>query len=146
MSGTGKSCVIRELVARGYRAVDADAGYVDVSTDGTQRWREDAIDRLLEAEDADVLFLAGCEENMASFLPRFDDVVLLSAPKETLLERLEARTNNPFGKGPGEIERILHDLETVEPRLREIADHEVRTTAPLDDVVVTILRLVGDTR
>jgi hypothetical protein len=30
--------------------------------DGRQRWREDAIEQLLAIEDADVLFVAGCEE------------------------------------------------------------------------------------
>ena len=35
----------------------------------------------------------------------------------------------------------LH-VEAVEPLLRRAADHDVRTTAPLDEVVATILRLV----
>ena len=60
-----------------------------------------------------------------------------------MVERLQARTNNPYGKSPLELRRFLEDVETVEPLLRRAADHEVRTTAPLDDVVATILRLVG---
>jgi hypothetical protein len=31
---------------------------------------------------------------------------------------------------------------TVEPLLRRVADHEVRTTIPLNEVVRTVLRLV----
>jgi hypothetical protein len=34
-------------------------------------------------------------------------------------------------------------VRAVEPLLRRVADHEVRTTAPLAEVVTRILRLVG---
>ena len=142
MSGTGKSSVVQELTARGYKAVDTDDGFCDVQPDGRQLWREDAIQELLATEDANVLFVAGCDENQGKFHPQFDHIVLLSAPLETMIERLETRTTNPYGKSPLEFGRFLEDVETVEPLLRRAADHEVRTTAPLDDVVATILRLV----
>jgi dephospho-CoA kinase len=142
MSGTGKSSVVDELRARGYKAVDTDYGFCDVQPDGRQLWREDAIQELLATEDAEVLFVAGCDENQGTFHPQFDHIVLLSAPLETMVERLETRTNNRYGKSPLEFSRFLEDVETVEPLLRRAADHEVRTTMPLDDVVATILRLV----
>jgi dephospho-CoA kinase len=142
MSGTGKSSVVAELVARGYLAVDTDDGFCEVLPDGRQRWREHAVAVLLDTEDAEVLFVAGCEENQVRFHPRFDHIVLLSAPPETLVERLAARTNNPFGKSPEELRRVLGDLEHVEPLLRRVADHEIVTTVPLDEVVRTLLRLV----
>ena len=142
MSGTGKSTVVRELVARGYRAVDTDDGFSEAQPDGRQLWREDAIEALLTTEDADVLFVAGCEENQVKFHPRFDHIVLLSAPLETLIERLAARADNPYGKDPEEVRRFLEDVETVEPLLRRVAHHEVWTTAPVQDVVATVIRLV----
>jgi dephospho-CoA kinase len=142
MSGTGKSSVVQALAARGYKAVDTDDGWSEPLPDGRQQWREDAIDRLLDTEDADVLFVAGCEENQAQFHPRFDHIVLLSAPVETLLERVATRTGNPYGKSPDDLSRILDDLENVEPLLRRVADHEIRTTAPLDEVLEDVLRLV----
>lgn len=142
MSGTGKSSVVRELVARGYKAVDTDDGWSEPLPDGRQKWREDAIQDLLSTEDADVLFVAGCEENQVQFHAQFDHIVLLSAPLETLVERLARRTSNPYGKAPEEFRRFLVDVETVEPLLRRVAGHEVRTTVPLDEVVTTVLRLV----
>jgi len=142
MSGTGKSSVIRELDARGYKAVDTDDGWCERQPDGRQMWREDAIRALLTKEDAEVLFVAGCEENQAKFHPQFDHIVLLSAPLETLVERLASRNTNSYGKAPEELRRFLDDVDTVEPRLRQVASHEVRTTMPLNDVVTTILRLV----
>ena len=105
-------------------------------------WREDAIQALLTTEDAEVWFVAGCEENQAKFHPQFDHIVVLSAPLETLIERLAMRTTNSYGKAPDELRRFLDDVETVEPLLRRVASHEVRMTVPLNDVVTTVLRLV----
>ena len=144
MSGTGKSSVVRELVARGYKAVDTDDGWCEPLPDGRQQWREDAIQGLLDTEDADVLFVAGCEQNQVAFHPRFDQIILLSAPIETVLERLSTRTSNPFGKSAEERQRVLEDTAAVEPLLRGVADHEVVTSAPVDEVVSTVLRLVGE--
>lgn len=62
ISGTGKSSVIRALADLGYKAIDTDDGWSEQLPDGRQRWREDAFTALLATEDADVLFLAGCEE------------------------------------------------------------------------------------
>ncbi len=59
------------------------------------------------------------------------------------MQRLAARTSNTYGKTPGDLGRVLHDITTVEPPLRQAADHEVRTTMPLNEVVTAILRLVG---
>jgi shikimate kinase len=142
MSGTGKSSVVRELVALGYKAVDTDDGWCELLPDGRQIWREDAVQALLDTEDTDVVFVAGCEENQVPFHAQFDHIVLLSAPLEILVERLATRTDNPYGKAPEEHRRVLADVETVEPLLRRVADHEVRTTVPLDEVVATVLRLV----
>lgn len=141
MSGTGKSTVIEALAAAGCEAVDLDRGYVVVAEDGTQLWNDMLVTWLLDADKGDVLFVAGCEENMVDFLPRFDSVILLSAPREVILERLGSRTGNDFGKDPVQRAKILFDLETIEPVLRRIADHEIVTTAPLDEVVEAILWL-----
>jgi dephospho-CoA kinase len=143
MSGTGKSSVISELAALGFKAVDTDDGWCEPLPDGRQRWREDAIAELLDTEDADVVFVAGCEENQSRFRSRFDLVILLSAPAQAMTERLAARTSNPYGKSHGDMDRILADLAAVEPLLRKAADHEIRTTIPLADVVTKVLSLAG---
>jgi shikimate kinase len=157
MSGTGKSTVISELARLGYKAVDADCDefseWVELSGDVRASdepvepgrdwvWREDRIQELLSTEDADVLFLSGCAQNMGKFLPQFDHVVLLSAPPDVIVERLAMRTNNPYGKHPDQVARVLGLLETVEPLLRRAAGHEIDTRACLDDVVATVLGLI----
>lgn len=92
MSGVGKSSVVEELVALGYKAVDTDDGWCQPLPNGRQLWREDAIHALLDTEDTDVLFLAGSEENQDKFHARFDHIVLLSAPLATLVQRLATKT------------------------------------------------------
>ena len=155
MSGTGKSTVIAELAARGYKAVDADDGrlseMVSVPDDELTGldpgqdwvWREDRIQELLATEDAEVLFLSGCSPNQGKFYPQFDHVLLFSAPAHMIVERLATRSNNPYGKRPEEIARVLDLLQTVEPVLRRTSGHVVDTSLPLDQILATVLRLVG---
>ena len=103
MSATGKSAVVRELAARGYRAVDlhtpewsewVDANPPDVLTprDGKDWvWREDRVRTLLSEHQSGTLFISGCAENMNRFSPLIEQIVLLSAPMEVIMKRLETR-------------------------------------------------------
>lgn len=104
MSGTGKSSVTRELVARGYKAVDTDDGWSEPQPDGRQSWREDAIQALLMTEDADVWFVVGCEENQNRFLPQFDKLV-------ARLEDLGATGVREVNKGPAGHWWVMQDPE-----------------------------------
>lgn len=159
MSGTGKSTVIVALAARGYKAVDLDSdgwsAWVTITGDTGDSppsgspaevwrsqdwvWREDRVRHLLSTEDAGVLFVSGTSANQGKFRRQFDHVVLLSAPAPVIVERLVTRTNNPYGKHPGELARVLGHIETVEPLLRRGATLEVDTSSPLDQVVEAIL-------
>jgi shikimate kinase len=144
MAGTGKSTVIGELTARGYRAIDMDEpGWSAHAPDGDWIWREDRVREALAHEDGEILFISGCATNQVRFYPQFDAIVLFSAPAEVLIERLATRTNNPYGKHPDELAEVLGYLETVEPRLRRSATHEIDTRAPLAEVVAAVLRLAG---
>jgi broad-specificity NMP kinase len=143
MSGTGKSSVIRELAARGYKAIDTDYGWSEHGPDGDWIWREDRIQHLLSAEVSDFLFLSGCATNQGKFYSQFDYVILLSAPEAVIVERLRARTNNSYGKSPDELSEVLGYLHTVEPLLRRGSTHEIDTSIPLDQVVERVLEIVG---
>jgi dephospho-CoA kinase len=147
-SGTGKSSVLSELRARGYKTGDTDYGgwseQLDIpASDGPPSkewvWREDLIARLLATEDAEVLFVSGAVRNQTKFYPQFDHVVLLTAPVAVITERLAVRTNNPYGKDPAELAEVIGLKQTVEPALRRAADLEIDTSIPLNEVVETIL-------
>jgi dephospho-CoA kinase len=143
MSAVGKSTIAQRLSELGYKAVDTDVGgYSVVDEGGDQHWDVDRIRKLLTTEDADVLFVVGSDDAQVHFYPDFDDIVLLSAPRNIMVERLAARTNNPFGKSPDELAKILVDLETYEPMIRRAATHEIHTSQPLDQVIDEILSLI----
>ncbi len=137
MSGTGKSTALAELRRRGFEVVDTDErGWSEWSDreDGYV-WREDRIAKLL-ARDRDVtLYVSGTVSNQGRFYPQFDAVVLLSAPADVLLERIENRTTNEYGKAVEERDLILQHLAEVEPLLRATSTHELDAAQPIDDVV-----------
>ena len=144
MSGTGKSTALAELAQRGHRVVDADssAWSIEVASPAGSRaeqlWREDAMDALLARHVTGWLFVGGCASNQAMFYDRFDAVVLLSVPREVMLQRIATRSTNPFGKADHEQQRILADLDAVEPLLRATSTVEIVTTIPVTKVVDTL--------
>ena len=149
MSGAGKSAVLGELARRGHPVMDTDDGdYIELVTLPDQAepepmWREDRMNALLDAHRDGVLFVAGTVANQGTFYPRFDAVVLLSAPLAVLLSRLAHRTSNDFGKSESDRQRVIADLTTVEPLLRVGATAEIDTRRPLGDVVDAVVKLAA---
>ena len=148
MSGVGKSSVLAELARRGHAVVDTDYdGFCEEETlpDGRveQRWREDRIEALFDAHDAGALFISGTVPNQGRFYPRFDAVVLLTAPQEVLFERLRSRTTNPYGKSDAQQAFIAADVDAVEPVLRAGATNEIDTLRPLAEVADELEQIAG---
>jgi Shikimate kinase len=154
MSGSGKSSVIRKLAARGYKAIDTDwdprwehvSEPLERISESDWEWREDKIQALLDAEDAEVLFISACVPNQGKFYNQFDHVVLLSAPESLTVKRLADRTTNPYGKKPEELADVLRYKETVEPMLRRGATLEINTSISLFQVVEQVLAVAGRRR
>ena len=154
MSGTGKSSVIQELVARGYQAYDLDNPEWSEWTDTDPSdvltpiqgkdwvWREDRVRALLSQQENKTLFIAGCAENMGQFYQLIDAVILLSAPVATIMERLRIRSPGVYGSVPQERQRVNDLISRVEPLLRKSADHEIDTRRSIHATVDEILRIV----
>jgi hypothetical protein len=64
------------------------------------------------------------------------------AQRPAQLVPLYAQDSTGTGKHPDEVTRVLDLLQTVEPLLRRAATHEIDSSASLDEVVATVLRLV----
>jgi len=137
MSGTGKSTALAELAQRGFRVVETDREpWSEWSeTDGGYVWREELIEELLAGEDGPTLYVSGAVSNQGRFYPRFDAVVLLSAPLDVLLRRIDHRTTNGYGKSTAERAQIVQNHAEVEPLLRATCTHEIDATQPVDAVV-----------
>jgi dephospho-CoA kinase len=143
MSGTGKSSALVKLERLGFQVVDTDdPGWTEWSDlEGGYVWREDRIGNLLQSEDGPPLYVSGTVSNQGRFYDRFDAVVLLSAPAEVLLSRIEKRTTNSYGKTPEQRELILRHLGEVEPLLRRTCTHEIDAAQPLANVVRQLVEL-----
>lgn len=143
MSGTGKSAALAALRERGFEVVDTDdPGWTDwCDEDGGHLWREERIAELLAEERRRTLYVSGTVSNQGRFYPQFDAVVLLSAPPDVLLGRIERRTTNRYGKTAAERKAILRHLAEVEPLLRATCTHEIDATQPLERVVAQLVAI-----
>jgi dephospho-CoA kinase len=158
LSGTGKSALVSALRARGEYAVDLDCAeysrWVEVEADDEMTaaesrvepgrdwvWREDAVRDLLAVERGERLFVSGCAANMGRFLPSFDEIVLLSAPPAVIAARLRERPRGEHGSRPKERERMLSLIDSVEPRLRRVAGHEIDTSGSVEHAVGAVLEI-----
>jgi shikimate kinase len=129
MSGAGKTTLLLELSRRGHHTVDTDDDDW-VLPDGT--WDEALMSALLASTRSVVV--SGTVENQGRFYDRFSAVVLLSAPVETLIERVSLRTNNPYGKREPEQSVIREHVVDVEPLLRESATLELDGRRPVSEL------------
>ena len=143
MSGTGKSAALAELERRGFAVVDTDEpGWTEWSEqEAALVWREDRIAELLALEREVPLFVSGTVPNQGRFYRDFDAIVLLSAPADVLLGRIEGRTTNDYGKTAEERDLILGHLAEVEPLLRATCTHEIDAAQPLEAVVAQLVAI-----
>lgn len=143
MSATGKSTVLEQLRQRGYWTLDMDdPGNSYRDSEGNQLWNEAVVERAILDAREEPLFISGCAANQIKFYPSLTDVVLFSAPREVILERLATRTNNLYGKSIEDRSEILSNLEEIEPLLRLGATFEIDTSTKLTDVVDQLLERV----
>lgn len=141
MSGVGKSSLLEVLGEWGQFVIDTDYG--DWKTpEGI--WDARLMDEVLAGNDSVVV--SGTVENQGQFYDRFDHVVLLSAPEEVILERVQNRSTNPYGSSEEERAEIRGYLRSVEPLLRSGATVEIDATRPLIDIAREIVRLTKDER
>jgi shikimate kinase len=137
MSGTGKSTVLHALARRGHLTVDTD---YDGWTLADGRWAAIRMSELLDREP-DVV-VAGTVDNQGDFYDRFDHVVLLSVPLDVLIERVSARTTNPYGQTAGEQAEIAQYVQTVEPLLRKTATIELDGQASVNELAGAVEDLI----
>src|SRR5215510_1548551 len=99
ISGVGKTTLIRALRALDFRAIDMDEpGWASSDEFGHQRWDVARLQELMGELLSEPLFVSGCSEDQVALYPQFSKIILLSAPKSVIAQRLACRTDNPYGK------------------------------------------------
>jgi broad-specificity NMP kinase len=140
MSGVGKTTAIGALRALGFRAIDMDEpGWASSDEFGQHRWDVARLQKLMGELLSERLFVSGCSEDQVALYPQFSKIILLSAPKSVIAQRLACRTGNSYGKRVTELEEVMRNLDEIEPLLRKSATHEIVTTQPIGAVVEAIL-------
>lgn len=137
MSGAGKSPLLAELARRGHRTIDPD---YDGWTMDDRLWDSDRMRKLLDCHMD--LVVSGTVENQGDFYDRFAQIVLLTVPVNTLIERVRTRTNNPYGHTEARQDEIRRYVREVEPLFRNSATMELNgrlSIAELANAVETLL-------
>lgn len=140
----GKSALVAAFRARGVAAIDMDEpGWAHHDADGNQHWNVERLEATMTAAGASPMVIAGCAETQVHFYPRCTHIVLLTAPREVMLERIRTRTDHSYGKQPEELAEILRNQVEIEPVLRRRATCVIDTAQPLASVMAQILAHVG---
>jgi shikimate kinase len=137
MSGAGKSTLLAELARRGHETIDTD---YDGWTLPDGDWDELRMAALLA--DRAAVVVSGTVANQVRFYDRFHHVVLLSAPLGILLDRVTARSTNPYGQTAEHRAQITRYVREVEPLLRRDATVELDGRRPVGDLADVVEQLL----
>jgi thymidylate kinase len=170
ISGSGKSTAKAELISRGFRALDVDEdnfkSWYNRKTDelameqrtweeaeANPKWHDqhwlkierDRVEKLKEevSKSGSLVFLTGSTPNDNDIWDLFDAVIFLRVSNETLTRRIAARTNNTYGKRPGDLEDILGWNRDAEALNKGFGAVVVDAEQPIDKVVDDILEIVS---
>jgi hypothetical protein len=152
VSGTGKTSVCKELVRRGYQAINGDRELAyqgdpetgtptDKATHEHHIWDVDRVRALAGDQREEATFFCGGSRNYSAFIDLFDEVFVLDVDLETLHSRLDQRPRDEWGSRASERELIvrLHATKEDLPTGGVVID----ATRPLGRVVDQILRHAG---
>ena len=153
VSASGKTSVCRELMQRGYHAIngdrelayqgDAQTGEPTDTADHEHHIWDVTLVRAIAADSRKrATFFCGGSRNFHQFLDVFDEIFVLGIDIDTLHHRLDRRPTDEWGARPSERDLIvrLHASREDIPAAGVLVD----ATRPLADVVDEILRRAGE--
>lgn len=168
VSGTGKSTIKTELLARGHEAHDTDEGPFrewqniksgefiaglnltwdeasdDFKSQHTMAIKPEEVEKLQGRANQKTIFLCGSVPNIDDVYKYFETVVCLVIDDETLRARLASRTSNTFGRRPSELEDILRWNQTSENDYKSRGAMIIDATQPLNQVVDELLESINE--
>lgn len=138
MSGAGKSTLLAAVAERGYRTVDTDYDGWELTE---AHWDESRMTALLAEHPT--IAVCGTAENQGRFYDRFEHVIYLHVPLETLLDRVRSRRNNPYGRTAAQQADIARYVVEVEPRIRHSATLELDGRSPIAELADRVERCLN---
>jgi len=167
IAGTGKSTIVKALNEKGIAAMDLHdvpglffwqdkktGEKVEYTPGRSKEWFE-TVDRLCDTDrlktmlgQYDDIVMAGTTSgsNQNDFLSLFDKIILLQADAQTLVQRMQTRTNKSgYGKSKGEQEDNIEWQKEYDPLLISLGAIPVSTEGNLDAVVSKIIEVIKAT-
>jgi broad-specificity NMP kinase len=164
IAGTGKSTIAKELTKRGVTAIDLHdvpglffwqhkktKETVEYAPVHSKEWF-DTVDRLCDinkmnellARQSDIVMAGSTSgSNQKEFFSLFDKIILLQGDPETLVHRMQTRTNKSgYGKTEAEQEDNIEWQKEYDPLLISLGAIPVSTAGELDDVVDKIIEII----
>jgi len=154
ISGSGKTSIARLLSARGISAIDIDeiSHWENKKTMERTGWDHDRSDEWYDAHawvcdiqklrealaSAEHVVAVGHASNQEAYLPLFDKAYILHCSPETITARLNARTDNDFGKHPADLARILGWQKGFELEMIEKGAEPLDAERPLEEIVADV--------
>lgn len=153
MSGNGKTTLARILAQNNISSIDIDnhdlCRWVNKETGETVH-RQPGVDKeffknntsvcdveklfkMIEEKESPV-FVFGLVDNQKDFFDKFDKVFLLRCDPKILLERINSRTDNDFGKDEEAQNMIIRGYEKFENKMFDLGAIPIDTSMPIDEV------------
>jgi len=162
VAGTGKSTITKELQKGGLNAIDLHGmpglffwqdkitkQKTEYMPGRPREWFNSVerfcdIDKLKEilSRQENIIVAGTAGGNQLEFFPLFDKVVLLQCSPETIIQRLNSRTNKSgFGKAKSEQEDTIEWQKEFEPAVLAYGAIPVSTEGEIEKVVKKIITL-----
>lgn len=154
ISGSGKTSIARLLLERGVSAIDIDelSHWENKATKERTGWDHDRSDEWYAAHawvcdieklkeilaSSEHVVAVGHASNQEEYLSLFDKLYILHCSPETITARLNARTDNDFGKHPADLARILGWQKGFELEMVEKGAEPLDAERSLEEVVADI--------
>ncbi|WP_078380555.1 AAA family ATPase [Sutcliffiella halmapala] len=141
MSGTGKSAILEKLSNIGYQTIDTDYNQLSKKTmnqDGHESewlWDEGKIIEIIHSHREGILFISGTVSNQGKFYRYFNEIIYLSAPLSTILDRIQTRTTNNYGKTDKERQEIIDNYHAFGSIIESSSTIKIDTTNDLETIV-----------
>ncbi|MFA7191766.1 MAG: AAA family ATPase [Candidatus Paceibacterota bacterium] len=153
MAGSGKSTIARMLTQNNIRAIDIDdhdlSRWVNKET-GEVVQRQPGADKYFFKNNASALdierlfkmieemegpvFVVGLADNQKDFINKFDKVFLLRCHPSALIQRINSRNDNSFGKDEEARNMIIRGNEKFENKMMDLGAIPIDTSMPIDKV------------
>ena len=154
VSGTGKTSIARSLVSKGVNAIDLDeiSHWENKKTGEVTGWEAGSSDEWNEAHAwicdltklkemmarTENAVVVGHTSNQEDYLPFFDKIFVLNCSPEAVISRIQARTDNDFGKHPSDLAKILGWQKDFTAWMVEKGANVIDCERPLEEVVQEI--------